>query len=119
MHFDNEVARGIVAVLAGGPQKLRDMEGAARDVVTSALALAAAGIIRPVGPGTGPVEALNTALDEIDTKAAPFAARALSCGTALELESALRHHLREGQRLPRRLAAWPDFFASAAGVGRR
>jgi SAM-dependent methyltransferase len=118
VHFDNEVARGIVAALAGGPQKLSGMGAAARDVVASALALAAAGIIRPVGPGTGPVEALNTALEEIDTEAAPFAARALPCGTALGLETALRRYLRDGRRLPRRLSEWPDFFASAAGFGR-
>ena len=96
-----------------------DIKAATRDVVANALALGAAGIVRPVGPCTGPVEALNTALEEIDTEKAPFAARALPCGTALELETALRRHLRDGRRLPRRLAAWPDFFASAAGLGGR
>jgi SAM-dependent methyltransferase len=119
VHFDNEVARSIVAVLTGGPRKLSGMKGAAREVVANALTLAAAGIIRPVGPGSGPVEALNAALEEVDTKAAPFAARALPCGTALELETALRRYLREGRRLPRRLSVWPDFFASAAGFGRQ
>ena len=119
VHFDNQAARRIVALLAGGPQTLHGMKGAAHDVVASALALAAAGIIRPVAPSDGPAAALNAALDEIDTEAAPFTARALPCGTALLLEAALRRHLRDGHRLPRRLAAWPGFLASTAGIVRQ
>jgi hypothetical protein len=119
VRFDNAVARGIVAALAEGPRSLRGIKGAARDVVASALALAAAEVIRPVGPDGGPVEALNAALDELDSETARFVFRALPCGTALTLDPALRRHLRKGRRLPRRLAAWPDFLACAAGVGTR
>jgi hypothetical protein len=72
-----------------------------------------------VGSGTVSVAALNAALDEIDTDAAPFAFRALPCGSALELEPAVRRHLREGRKLPARLAAWPNFLVSAAGVRRQ
>jgi trans-aconitate methyltransferase len=118
LHFDSDAGRRIVALLAAGPRTLFGIKGAVHDVVANALALAAAGIIRPVAPDDGPVEALNTALDEIDTEAAPFAARALPCGTALMLEAALRRHLRDGHKLPRRLAAWPGFLASTAGIGR-
>ena len=115
VRFDNPVARGIVATLADGPRTLAQMDGSARDLLANALVLAAAGAIRPVGPGTGPVAALNAALDELDTEAAPLPYRALPCGTALSLDAALRRHLREGRRLPPRLAGWPDFLARAGG----
>lgn len=111
VRFDNEMSRGIVGALAGGPRFLRSIAGGKRDLVANALTLAASGAIRPVGPGAGPVAALNAALDELDTEAAPFAHRALHSGTALALDLALRRHLREGRRLPRRLAPWAEFIA--------
>jgi hypothetical protein len=114
VRFDNPVARGIVGALADGPKRLVQVAGRAGDLLTNALALASAEVIRPVESGAVPVSAVNAALDERDTEATPLTYRALSCGTALALDDKLRRYLREGRRLPRRLATWPDFLSRAA-----
>jgi hypothetical protein len=114
VHFDNPVARAIVAALANGRRRLADLPaetGTARRVLDSAMALAAAGVIRPVGPGSAPVSALNRALAEVADGSEPMPYLALPCGTALVLEPALRRHLRRGGALPERLVAWPEFLA--------
>ena len=116
LRFDNPLTRAIVAALDNGPLALRQLEGPASDVVANALALAAAGIIRPVNQRDTPVDALNEALAEFDSDATPLPFRALPCGTALRLEPALHHCLRGHGRLPRRLRAWPDFLARAMGA---
>jgi trans-aconitate methyltransferase len=113
VRFDNPVARMIVAALANGPRRLVDIAAgadSAADVLASALALSAAEMIRPVGPGSVPVAAVNAALSELEDNSAPLPHVALPCGTALTLEQELVLHLRDGTALPERLAAWPGFL---------
>jgi hypothetical protein len=117
LRFDNPTAHRIVAALAQGPQKLRQLGSPAADLVVNALALASAGIIRPVNSSDIPACALNNALAEFDSEAIPLPFCALPSGTALALEPALHRHLRGRDRLPRRLRAWPDFLARATQLG--
>jgi len=117
VRFDNDVSHSIVTELADGPRRLVQVAGPADDLLANALALASAEVIRPVESDAVPVGALNAVLDELDTEAAPLPYRALPCGTALALDTALRRHLREGRRLPPRLVGWPGFLARAAAGG--
>jgi len=116
LRFDNPLAHRIVAALAQGPQPLRRL-GSPGDLVVNALALASAGIIRPVNNSDTPVGALNSALAEFDSEAIRLPFCALPSGTALALEPALHRYLRGRGRLPRRLRAWRDFLAQAAQLG--
>jgi hypothetical protein len=113
LRFDNPVARHIVAALAEGPLPLRQLGREPKDLVTNALALASAEIIRPVNGRDAPVGALNRALAELDSEAISLPYRAVPCGTAVVLAPALHRYLRGGGRLPKRLRAWPDFLARA------
>jgi hypothetical protein len=113
LRFDNPTAHHIVAALAQNPQPVRRPGQPAGDLVLNSLALASAGIIRPVNSDDASVGALNSALAELDSEAIPLPFRALPSGTALVLEPALHRHLRGRGRLPRRLRAWPDFLVRA------
>jgi SAM-dependent methyltransferase len=114
VRFDNPAAHALVAGLADGPRRLRDIPPGAVEpdgIVKNALALCCADIIRAVGPGWAPVAALNTALLDLEDGAAQ--ARfylALPCGTALALEPDLLPALRDGTPPPENLAPWLDFL---------
>ena len=114
LRFDNPLARRIVAGLAHGARQLRDIDGAGGDLVANALALASAGVIRPVSRRDTPVDALNRALAEVDSEAIPLPFCALPSGTALTLEPALHRYVRGRGRLPTRLRPWRDFLAAVA-----
>ena len=115
VRFDNPLARRIVAALAHGPQPLRQLgePNHLMETVINALALASAGIIRPVNKRDTAVSALNDVLVEFDSEAVPLPFRALPSGTALQFEPALHRYLLKRGRLPRRLRAWPNFLAQA------
>jgi hypothetical protein len=115
LHFDNRIARVIVAALASGPQRLADLRartGTARETLAIAMALVAAGVIRPVNVGSVSVVALNRALAELANGSEPLPYIALPCGTALVLEPDLFRYLRRGKTHPKRLAAWSEFLAA-------
>jgi SAM-dependent methyltransferase len=91
LDYDNPIARSIVAALAAGARSLADIApgvAAPRDLLANALALCAAGDVRPVETGRAPVAALNRALRRrLGTDEVPLIA--LPCGTALEVDHQL------------------------------
>jgi SAM-dependent methyltransferase len=113
--FDSEVARRIVAVLAAGPSSLTPVAmdvATAEDVLASALALAAAGMIAPVEAGRAEVANFNLAARRLagSQKARQIA---LPCGTAISLAPELERSIRQGDATPSdELTAWRDFFTS-------
>jgi trans-aconitate methyltransferase len=115
VRFDNPTARAIVAALADGPRRLADLPrptGTARNRLAVAMALAAAGVIRPVSAASASVVTLNRVLAELAEDSKPLPFMALPCGTALALEPELSRSLSRGKALPKRLTAWSDFLAS-------
>jgi hypothetical protein len=107
--YDNSVARTIVAALATGARSLADMPPTATtksDLLANALALCAAGDVRPVETGRAPVEMLNRALRRRLGGPEEIPVIALPCGTALELDRELLGVL-EG----RTSADWREFLA--------
>lgn len=109
LDYGNPAARAIVAALAAGSRRLADIPpgaAAARDLLGNALALCAAGDVRPVETGRAPVERLNRALRRRLGTAEEIPVIALPCGTALELDHRLFATL-EGKTG----AAWRDFLA--------
>jgi len=113
LDFDNPAARAIVAALAAGPRRLGGIAAAgveARDLLANALALCAAGSVRPVETGQVPVATLNRALRRHLRDPDDPQLIALPCGTALELDGHLLDLLTSG-----RDPAWRDFLA-AQGV---
>jgi hypothetical protein len=113
--FDNEAAHAIVAGLAAGPRRLRDLAGAGAatpDVLANALVLACAGAVRPVAPVDAPVAALNRVLCGRLGGADEVKHLALSCGTAVRVEPATIRALRDGQRpADPATARWLGFLA--------
>lgn len=108
--FDNPAARAIVAALSGGPRRLADIAAGPsepRDLIANALALCAAGGVRPVETGRAPVGPLNRALRRHLGGADETPLIALPCGTALELDGHRLDLLRSG-----RDPAWRDFLAA-------
>jgi len=113
--FDSDVARRIVAVLAAGPSPLTSTVAdtdTEQDVLASALALAAAGMIAPVEGGHAEVGNFNqvarlSGSEEVRQVALP-------CGTAISLAPELERLLLEGDTTPPDddLTAWRDFFTS-------
>jgi hypothetical protein len=119
--FDNPAARAIVAGLVSGPRPLGDIAddtfGRGKgisdgDLVANALALSAAGEIRPVEPTRAPVAAVNAALRRRLGSAEEVAVLALPCGTALDIDHTLRG-LLAGARPD--VGGWHAFLA-AQGV---
>jgi hypothetical protein len=113
--FDNTIARGIVAALAGGPQRLLDMAPAGismQDLLANLIVLCCAGAVRPVEPRDASVAALNQVIwrrvdgpEEIDHIALP-------CGTAIRAEPALLRALRDGNHITDpTLSCWLNLFA--------
>ncbi len=106
LDYANPVARALVGALAAGARSLGEIpSGAAapQDLLANALALCAAGDVRPVEAGRVSVEALNRALRRrlASTQETPLIA--LPCGTALDLD----HQLLSDEMSP----AWRDFLA--------
>ncbi|HEX3537188.1 MAG TPA: class I SAM-dependent methyltransferase [Stellaceae bacterium] len=95
--YDNKAARAVVAGLGDGAKSLSEIPVngiAQQDLIANALALAAAGDIRPAEKTRTPVGALNRALrrrlggpDEIPVLALP-------CGTALDIDAELAGLMR-------------------------
>jgi hypothetical protein len=113
--FDSEVARRIVAVLAAGPSRLAPTvadTATEQDVLASALALAAAGMIAPVETDHAEVGHFN----RVARLSGPEKARqvALPCGTAISLAPELERLICEADTTPPddKLTAWRDFFTS-------
>jgi SAM-dependent methyltransferase len=109
--YDNPAARAIIAALATGARSLTDVPGSPCDLLANALALCAAGDVRPVETSRVPVEALNRALrrrlggaDEIPIVARP-------CGTAIELGPELLALLGGGMTSGEMTGTWRDFLA--------
>lgn len=111
--FDNPSAGAIVAAIGPGPKRLADIsaDGSSRaDLLASALALFAAGEIRPVGPTSADVGRLNTALMAHVNGTPPLRVLALPTGTALAVPPDLPAALRAGGAMPDDLLPWSDFF---------
>jgi SAM-dependent methyltransferase len=104
--YDNAAARSIVIAVAAGARTLADMPGTARDLLAAALALCAAGDVRPVETGRVPVEALNRALRRRFSATDEVPLLALPCGTAIELGPDLLGVL--GGEMS---GAWRDFLS--------
>ena len=110
LDYDNPAAHAIVAALAAGPRRLADLPAGGcdpRDLLANALALCAAGSVRPVEPDHVPVATLNRALRRHLGGSDETPLIALPCGTALELDGHLLDLLTSG-----RDPAWRDFLAS-------
>ena len=108
--FDNPAARAIVGGLAAGARRLADLpsDGAAtRDLVANALALCAAGGVRPVETGRVPIAALNRALRRHLGGPDETPLIALPCGTALEIDGHMLDLLTSGRN-----PAWREFLAA-------
>jgi SAM-dependent methyltransferase len=113
LDYDNPVARSIVAELAAGPRCLADIAGEdvePRDLLANALALCAAGSVRPVEAGRVPVATLNRALRRHLSGGDDTPLIALPSGTALELDGHMLDLLTSGHS-----PAWRDLLA-AQGV---
>ncbi len=116
LSFDSEVARRVVAALAAGPSPLTPVamdKAMAEDVLASALALAAAGMIAPVEAGRVEVSNFNEAARSLPGSQGSRQI-ALPCGTAISLAPELERSIREGDATPSNdeLTAWRDFFTS-------
>lgn len=109
LEYDNPAARAVVGALGGGGRCLADLPAgdiAPRDLLANALALCAAGDVRPVETDRVPVVALNRALRRRLGGAEEIPAVALPCGTALELDGRLLG-LLSGEMDP----SWRGFLA--------
>ena len=93
-------------VRIGAQREIRAGGAPPQDLLANALALCAAGDVRPVETGRIPVARLNGALRRRLGSAQEIPLIALPCGTALELDHQLLS-LLSGDRDP----AWRDFFA--------
>lgn len=89
-----------------------------RDVLACALALSAAGMIRPVRPDAASVTALNGALSELGESVAARPYVAMSFGTAIGLEPELWRHLWHRGALPERPGRGPTFSPGTSPEGR-
>jgi len=111
--FDNPVARGLVAQLAGGPRRLRDCLEAgadAQDLLANALSLACAGLLRPVAARAVAVDRLNTVLLEALDAKNETTFRVMPHGTALRFDGQILVALRDGKPLPDTVAPWVEFL---------
>jgi SAM-dependent methyltransferase len=110
LDYANPAAQAVVGGLAAGARNLGEIPPAAaapQDLLANALALCAAGDVRPVETGRVPVAALNRALRRRLASSEEIPLIALPCGTALELDHQLLG-LLSGEMNP----AWRDFLAS-------
>lgn len=92
LDFANPAARAVVAALSAGARCLADIaagDASQGDLLANALALCAAGDIRPVETGRVPVAALNRALVRRLGTPHEIEVIALPCGTALDLDEQL------------------------------
>jgi SAM-dependent methyltransferase len=113
--FDTAAAHHVVASLAGGPRRLVDLRDGrfpAEDLLANALALCAAGEVRPVSSGAVPVEELNLILAD---GADPFPFRVSPHGTAFLMGSQPAGGSDEAESSTSR-TDWARFF-EAHGMG--
>ncbi len=111
--FDNPVARGLVAKLAEGPQRLSDClepGASAQDLLANALALCCAGPVRPVAARAVAVDRINTVLLQRLDANTETTFRVLPRGTALRFDGQILVALRDGKPLPDVVAPWVDFL---------
>ena len=109
LDYANPAARAVVGALAASARSLGEIPpgvAVAQNLLANALALCAAGDVRPVETGRVPVEALNRALRHRLGDAQELPLIALPCGTALELDQQLLG-LLSGEINP----GWRDFLA--------
>ncbi|MFI4948710.1 MAG: class I SAM-dependent methyltransferase [Alphaproteobacteria bacterium] len=109
LDYANPAARAVVGALVAGARNLGDIPAETappQDLLANALALCAAGDLRPVETGRIPVEALNRALRRRPTATHETPLIALPCGTALELDRHFLGHLGGEMNRARR-----DFLA--------
>jgi SAM-dependent methyltransferase len=108
LDYANPAARAVTGAIAAGGRSLGEIPpgvAAPQDLLANALALCAAGDVRPVETARVPVEALNRALGRRLGTAHETPLIALPCGTALELDHQLLG-LLGGDMGP----AWRDFL---------
>ena len=113
LDYANPAARTVVGALAAGARSLGEIPpraAAPQDLLANALALCAAGDVRPVETGRVAVEALNRALRRRFGGAQETPLIALQCGTALELDHQLLGLLGNDMG-----PAWRDFLALHGG----
>lgn len=110
LDYDNAAARTVVGALAAGARSLGEIprgSAAPQDLLANALALCAAGDVRPVERERVPVEPLNRVLRRRLGGAQETPLIALPCGTALEVDHQLLRLLGSDMG-----PAWRDFLAS-------
>ena len=115
LDYANPAARAVVGALAAGARRLAEIPpgpAAPPDLLANALALCAAGDVRPVETGRVPVEALNRALSRRLGNVQETPLIALPCGTALEIDHRVVELLRDGGG-----EAWRDFLAAHGVCG--
>ena len=115
LKFDNDVARAIVSLLASGPSTLAalatDSGINANDLLANTQVLSAAGAVWPVEPGRASVTAVNRAIRQRLDGPEQIRHLALSCGTALPINDAVREYLRGGEiREGSNSDQWRDFL---------
>ena len=117
LKFDSKVARKIVDVLSGAPATLTAIAtntATEREVLASALALAAAGLIAPVEGGRVDVEKFNQAVRFRLGGAEEIRQIALPCGTAFPIVPDVERLILKTRSTARTggLPVWREFFKS-------
>lgn len=114
LRYDNPAARHLVAELAQGPRRLRDIPSGGftrAELLAKLLTLCAADQVLPVEGAGGAVKRLNrTLLRRLDTPLETLHLP-LPCGTALPLPRAVLRALRDGGSL-RGYPGWQEFLAA-------
>ena len=113
--FDNPVVRALLKALRGGPVRLAELrlgEVSKGDLLASALVLAAAGSIMPVGRGGGAVATFNREI--LARLEGPDETRVLvlPSGGATRVPRKVLLHLRDGA--PKLASAWSVFLGAHA-----
>jgi SAM-dependent methyltransferase len=120
INFDNPVARRMVSALAAGPRRLAELVGdglGAADILSNAMILAGARVIRPVDTGAGRAEAFNRAV--FDRLGGPDELQllALDCGTAVAVPPRRLAALKTGEGAAGgSAAAWRRYFTAYGAV---
>ena len=117
LRYDNPVARGIVAALAGGPRPLTDISTefgvAAQDVLANALVLSAAYGLRPVERSRTPVRNLNEAIYRRLGGPEEIRFLALPCGTALPINDVMLSLIKGSETMKKgECDEWRDFLVA-------
>jgi hypothetical protein len=120
LEFDNAAARSIVRALASGPMRLAELATASdidpQDALANALVLCAVDAIRPVEQGRTSVGNINQAVRRRLGTAEELPQLALPCGTALPINDALRHILRDGDQTEQSGVVEWQRFLNTSGI---